>query len=255
MSTIILDLDGTIADDRHRLYLITGTKPNYSEYHAACEHDPVMNRGLITLVSKKDYSLLFITSRPEKYREQTWKWLLDAGFDTVLFDSDLLMRPDGDLRPSPVLKLALLEKSGVDPHEIVCAFDDRADVLQMYRDRLGIPTVLVGYESKSLPAPPSAAAAPPELLRAGAVTFEARNAVYGETYETFGRAMAGLFPNGLEIKPGDIAAFNRLGVYVQVMTKVARYATSLSSGGHVDSAHDAMVYSAMLEYLTRKGQP
>jgi hypothetical protein len=35
------------------------------------------------------------------------------------------------------------------------------------------------------------------------------------------------------------------------LTKLQRYAESLGTGGHADSAHDAAVYSAMLEELTK----
>ena len=45
--------------------------------------------------------------------------------------------------------------------------------------------------------------------------------------------------------------FNRLGVFVQCISKVARYASSLPKGGHLDSAHDLMVYAAMLEEVTK----
>lgn len=91
----------------------------------------------------------------------------------------------------------------------------------------------------------------PEILSEGAKTFAERNAVYGDTYLNFGKVMAGMFPNGLMIKPGDVAAFQRLGNFVQVVGKCCRYATPLSTGGgHQDSARDAMVYAAMLEEVT-----
>jgi hypothetical protein len=34
------------------------------------------------------------------------------------------------------------------------------------------------------------------------------------------------------------------------MGKVTRYAAQFENGGHLDSAHDACVYAAMLEELT-----
>jgi hypothetical protein len=58
-----------------------------------------------------------------------------------------------------------------------------------------------------------------------------------------------LFPNGLPAMSVD--DWNRFGVWVMVFGKCNRYAMGMTSGGHKDSAHDAMVYSAMLEELTK----
>jgi hypothetical protein len=89
----------------------------------------------------------------------------------------------------------------------------------------------------------------PELLREGAKTYEERNAIYGDNYKHWGHAMAAMFPNGLTLKTAD--EWNRFGVFVQIASKLTRYAESMTRGGHIDSAHDMCVYSAMLEELTR----
>lgn len=88
-------------------------------------------------------------------------------------------------------------------------------------------------------------------LEIGAKTFQERNKKYGDSYLTFGAVMASLFPAGLVIAAGDVDAFNRLGIYVQIISKCCRYATSLNVGGHEDSAHDIMVYGAMLQEVTK----
>lgn len=90
----------------------------------------------------------------------------------------------------------------------------------------------------------------PENLESGAKTFRERNATYGDNYLHFGTVMAGMFPEGLHIEAGDATAFNRLGVFIQCASKLTRYAQNLSKGGHADSAHDLMVYAAMLEEVT-----
>ena len=90
----------------------------------------------------------------------------------------------------------------------------------------------------------------PDCLELGAETFRQRNAAYGDTYLQFGPAMAAAFPAGLRIEPGDAAGFARLGVFVQCLSKLLRYAPNLAHGGHPDSAHDLMVYAAMLEELS-----
>lgn len=89
----------------------------------------------------------------------------------------------------------------------------------------------------------------PELLRAGAATYEERNPLYGDNYKRIGPIMAVLFPDGIPCRtPED---HNRFGAWYMAFNKLIRYAMQFERGGHLDSAHDAMVYSAMLEELTR----
>lgn len=88
----------------------------------------------------------------------------------------------------------------------------------------------------------------PEILEAGAATFRARNAAYGNDYHRFGELMQAMFPGGIE--PQDEAGWSRLGVFVMCLGKLGRYAAQFERGGHRDSAHDLMVYAAMLQELT-----
>ena len=90
-----------------------------------------------------------------------------------------------------------------------------------------------------------------DLLASGAETYRERNPMYGDNYHHFGSVMAALFPEGLPEKM-TIETYNRLGVLIQIVTKLSRYAQQLQNGGHLDSAHDMMVYAAMLEELTLK---
>jgi hypothetical protein len=96
----------------------------------------------------------------------------------------------------------------------------------------------------------STVATVPEMLVSAAQTYDERNRAYGDNYKHFGHVMHGMFPNGLTVAGPD--AWNRLGVFVQLIGKMTRYSCSLVDGGHQDSAHDAIVYSAMLEELTEQ---
>lgn len=90
----------------------------------------------------------------------------------------------------------------------------------------------------------------PELLREAAQTYEQRNKIYGNNYKEFGNVMKAIFPKGLAII--TVEEWNRLGIYVQLVSKLTRYAANFEKGGHADSAHDSSVYAAMLEELTKK---
>ena len=92
----------------------------------------------------------------------------------------------------------------------------------------------------------------PEILTEAAKTYAKRNKVYGDNYKRFGNVMSAMFPNGLSVK--DPSDWNRLGIFVQMMSKATRYAAQFENGGHKDSAHDGSVYNAMLEELTDEQQ-
>lgn len=87
----------------------------------------------------------------------------------------------------------------------------------------------------------------PDMLRDAAGIYEQRNQIYGDNYKRFGKIMNILFPNGLCLQNDD--DFNRYGIFVQVVSKITRYAENFSRGGHDDSLDDNTVYSMMLKEL------
>lgn len=89
-----------------------------------------------------------------------------------------------------------------------------------------------------------------ENLATGAKTFQARNKLYGNSYHKFGNVMFALMPH--DYAPLDEDDWNRLGVINMIVSKLIRYTENLEKGGHLDSAHDLMVYGAMLEELTEE---
>lgn len=88
----------------------------------------------------------------------------------------------------------------------------------------------------------------PEILREAADTYEQRNALYGNNYKRIGEIFVTLFPDGLTLKTPD--EWNRMFLLMQLLGKSTRYAAQFAEG-HKDSAHDSIVYAAMLEELTK----
>lgn len=80
-------------------------------------------------------------------------------------------------------------------------------------------------------------------------TFDGRGSQYGEAYKRFGHIMMAFFPGGINIRNAE--DWNRYACFHMVVAKLARYANNFEVG-HIDSAHDACVYSAMLESLDRE---
>jgi hypothetical protein len=88
----------------------------------------------------------------------------------------------------------------------------------------------------------------PEILVEGATTYRTRNKKYADNYKRIGKIMTIIFPDGLPKM--NIEDWNRFGVWFMHLNKSVRYAMQLQKGGHKDTAHDMMVYGAMLEELT-----
>lgn len=83
-----------------------------------------------------------------------------------------------------------------------------------------------------------------KFMEEGASTFAERGKVYGNNYLAFGQVMLALFPAGMKVETEK--DWNRLGIFVQIMSKITRYCENWENGGHPDSIHDAMVYAAMM---------
>lgn len=83
-------------------------------------------------------------------------------------------------------------------------------------------------------------------------TYEQRNAMYKDAYKNHGYAMAGFFPDGVQLNtPED---FNRFGLFSAVVGKLNRYARQFEDGGHEDSLDDASVYAQMLNEIDHEIQ-
>lgn len=266
MKYVIFDLDNCLADDRERIPLInwSETHPDkrYAEYHRDVSNDRAGNYEIYSdMILGEGHTPIFMTARPHtvgrsNVRQQTREWIRDhLGVENPI----LLMRNVGDNRPSVDLKreqLKHLADYDVSLKDIVCAYDDRADIVQMYQDHGILAHVLAihdacAYTPPKRPVFAHEAKRAPDFLEDGAATFRERNAIYGDTYLEFGRMCAAIFPEGIRVEPGDVDGFNRLGVLVQAIGKIARYGANLNKGGHQDSAHDLMVYAAMLEEVTK----
>lgn len=243
MSIAIIDIDNCIADDRHRRCLIDMNHQDmdkrFKAYHEAAHLDQPCNNDIIERHLENDDTLMFVTSRPWRYRKLTRDWL-EAHFN-IPASSILLMRPDGNRDPSYVLKPTLVLAAGVDVNDVCAAYDDRFSVLDAYRE--------IGIENCVHVDAVAVASEVPQILRQAATIFEQRNAMYGNAYKRHGNIMMAMFPDGLTLNDSD--DWTRFGVFVMCVSKLNRYASNLKNGGHKDSAHDLSVFAAMLEELTK----
>ena len=265
MRTIILDIDGTLADDRYRRdvadEVFTRSQRNTPEWLETYFTGTKLDQPLTHTVEfarplLRNARVLFVTGRPEKLYFETMAWI-EAQFGE-LENFSLLMRPDtGRLASlsSPELKVALLGTLHVDDFnwsDVEAAYDDRVDVLKAYR-KAGCTGALVvaGYVRNThlhdeAPDPDSSA---PALLRQMATTYEERNKVYGDNFRRVGPIMRILFPDGV---PPELIGSDHFHLFELKIVKLTRFA--ISGLTHVDSIHDDGVYSAMIESSLREKQ-
>lgn len=102
----IFDIDGVLADVRHRLHHIEGPgKKNWRRFFADAIHDTAHAEGLKLYAElSQTHDIVFLTGRPEECREQTQAWLDAHGLVGPLY-----MRPLRNYRPASEAKTDQLD--------------------------------------------------------------------------------------------------------------------------------------------------
>ena len=128
---IVFDIDGTLADCRHRLHHL----PNYDKFFAEMDKDTPIGSTVILARMLSDYAytkVLFVTGRPETYRSETESWLKNRCGFSPLPPWRIYMRKTGDHRPDHVINDEIrqeIEKT----YNILLVIDDRPKVVAMWR--------------------------------------------------------------------------------------------------------------------------
>jgi hypothetical protein len=136
----VIDIDGVVADVRHRLHLVQGKPRRWDEFFAAAGDDPPLPDG-VALVHElaADHDILWLTGRPERNRRLTATWLAAQGLPA----EPLLMRPDRDFRPARLTKRDQLRTLRA-KQEVGIVVDDDPDVIEMLAAD-GFPTRLADW--------------------------------------------------------------------------------------------------------------
>ncbi len=126
----VVDIDGVVADVRHRLRHVTGSPKDWAAFFAAAPADPVLEQGRETVRRLAEvFDVVYLSGRPEHCREDTEDWLRRHS----LPDGPVHLRPHGDRRPARLLKVELLDRLAGD-RTIAVLVDDDPQVLDAARD-------------------------------------------------------------------------------------------------------------------------
>lgn len=103
----VIDIDGVVADVRHRLHHVEKRPKDWDAFFAAAHADAPLPAGLAVVTRLAvDHEIVYITGRPEQLRRATQGWLSLHG----LPDGELIMRRRGDRRPARQVKVDLLRR-------------------------------------------------------------------------------------------------------------------------------------------------
>lgn len=101
----VVDIDGVLADVRHRLPHLTNRPKDWAAFFAAAPDDPVLEQGLETVRRLAEVcDVVYLSGRPEHCRQDTVDWFVKHG----LPPGELLLRRRGDYRPASVTKVEAL---------------------------------------------------------------------------------------------------------------------------------------------------
>jgi hypothetical protein len=130
VKTIVVDLDGTLANIDHRVHLVKRDKPEWDQFYAACHKDSV-NQWCAEIMSafhSQNFKVLIVSARRDTEKAKTLKWL-DSNM--VRYSQLIMLRKGDDNTPDTQLKKKWLNSYG--KGDILFIVDDRQKVVDMWR--------------------------------------------------------------------------------------------------------------------------
>lgn len=155
--TIIVDIDGTLADIGHRRHYVASKPKNWGAFNRAMHldtlHDDVawIVRTLWMLDDSErgvgEARIILASGRGEEHRQVTVDWLLKHKIYPEVVDPNyvfpefpiftyerLYMRKLNDFRSDVIVKRELLDQMRTDGYSPTIAIDDRDGVVAMWRE-------------------------------------------------------------------------------------------------------------------------
>jgi phosphatidate phosphatase APP1 len=137
--TVIVDIDGTLADISHRRHHLEGKRKRWGKFFQAMDRDlPIPEVAARVRQLSQDHTIVLVSGRPEDFRGVTEEWLRKHKIPY----EQLWMRKSGDFRADDLVKEEILEQH-LRKEEIKLVIDDRPRVIRMWR-RHGLEVEDVG---------------------------------------------------------------------------------------------------------------
>ena len=128
----VFDVDGVLADVRHRLHHVERSPKDWPAFVAAMDDDAPLQVGIALALDQSGagHEIVYLTGRNESYRALTVAWLSRHG----LPEGRLVMRRDSDRRPARLFKPDALRRIGSASRVVAVVDDDEAVVAVLRRD-------------------------------------------------------------------------------------------------------------------------
>lgn len=134
LKAFVVDIDGTLA--RH----VSRSPYDYTRVSTDEVIEPVAQMVRDLYSSDSEYFIIIMSGREDSCRSDTIEWL--NNFEVPFHE--IYMRSTGDQRKDSVIKAELFDKVR-NRYNVVGWIDDREQVVQMVRDRLGITVYQVDW--------------------------------------------------------------------------------------------------------------
>jgi hypothetical protein len=136
----VIDIDGVVADVRHRLRFLDRRPKDWDAFFSAAEQDLPLEAGLRRVIElAAGHDVVWLTGRPERLRKVTTGWLARHG----LPDGPLHMRGNRDRRPARTFKLGQVRRLATERTVAVVLDDDPAVVAALEAE--GLPAELAAW--------------------------------------------------------------------------------------------------------------
>lgn len=134
---IIVDIDGTIADMKHRLHYLEDKNWDgfYSEVGKDTFRKDIWDKVLETAGDPAPFghTIIFVTGRPAKTCSDTMAWMRENGIEIDDYHQ-LYMRVDDDHSPDTDYKTGVYEGSIKPNYDVIAVFEDRPRLVRMYKE-------------------------------------------------------------------------------------------------------------------------
>jgi predicted kinase len=133
---IIVDIDGTLAH-------MTGRSPyDYTQVHTDVIDETV--RDLVKMLSET-FKVLVVSGRDDTCYTDTVNWLRDNSvvYDELMMRSSARLNPDGSKPADTIIKREIFDEFIKDRFHIELVLDDRDQVVNMWRNDLGLKVLQV----------------------------------------------------------------------------------------------------------------
>jgi phosphoglycolate phosphatase-like HAD superfamily hydrolase len=134
----VFDIDGVVADVRHRLHHLERPR-SWPAFFDAAADDPLLPEGARLVADlAQEHEIVWLTGRPAWLRVTTADWLDRHG----LPGSELHLRPGRDHRPARLYKVEALRRLA--PRQVGAFIDDDPEVISA-ATAAGFPAVLADW--------------------------------------------------------------------------------------------------------------